>query len=154
MVSGTGVQLNRAATVIITTKTESRERIKKAFQALHRVSAKALLLSEVISLEYYLSTKHHPKKLELNTGEFWKLNEDYLYFKIFAFSSSHSYVVEEEFPLDLAVWEGRTVRAFLNKSISYYCINATYSPAQRGIQFCFYSVENSLDAHSESVGEQ
>lgn len=70
MVSGTGVQLNRAATVLITTTTESWKRIKKALQHLHRVSAKALLLREVISLEYYLSTKHHPKKLELNTGEF------------------------------------------------------------------------------------
>lgn len=47
----------------------------KALQHLHRVSAKALL-REIISLEHYLLTKQHPKKLELNARDFGKQKEE------------------------------------------------------------------------------
>lgn len=47
----------------------------KALQHLHRVSAKALL-REIISLQSYLLTKQHPKKLELNARDFRKQKEE------------------------------------------------------------------------------
>lgn len=80
-----------------------------------------------------------------------------LNFKFFAFGSSCGSVVGEEiFPGLGTVKSMNCEILFLLSIFYYYCElnNATYSPAQRGFQFCFYYTENSLDTHSESVGEQ
>lgn len=80
-----------------------------------------------------------------------------LNFKVFAFGSSYSCVVGEEIFPGLGTVRSMDyeilfliISQFSNNELN----NATYSPTQRGIQFCFYYTENSLDTHSESAGEQ
>lgn len=80
-----------------------------------------------------------------------------LNFKVFAFGSSRGYAVGEEIFPGLSTVKSMNCEIPFLMSISCYyneLTNATYLPAQRGFQFCFYYTENSLDTHSESVGEQ